>query len=83
MPIAYVRIIKDMYSGVRARIRTLVGDTNDFPIDSRLHQGSALSPFIFMIVMNELTRGIEEEIPYNNSITQCDPAFARSGEIRM
>ena len=44
--VAYMRVIKDMYSGVWARVRTLVEDTEDFPIDIRLHQGSALSPFI-------------------------------------
>ena len=46
VPVAYIRVIKDMYSGVWARVRTLVEDTEDFPIDIRLHQGSALSPFI-------------------------------------
>jgi len=40
VPVANMRVIKDMYSGVRARFRTLVGDTDDFPIDIGLHQGS-------------------------------------------
>ena len=31
---------------------------------SRLHQGSALSPFLFVIVMDELTRSIQDEIPW-------------------
>jgi len=51
-----------MDDGVRTRVRTLVGDTDDFPIDIRLHQGSAPSPFLFTIVMDELTRGIQDEI---------------------
>ena len=29
-----------------------------------LHQGSALSPFLFAIVMDKLTRGIQDEIPW-------------------
>jgi len=53
-----------MYDGVRTRVRTLVGDTNDFPIDIRLHQGSVLSSFLFTIVMDELTRVIQDEIPW-------------------
>jgi len=43
-------------------ILTLVGDTNDFSIDIGLHQGSELSIFLFTIVMDELTRGIQDEI---------------------
>jgi len=61
---AYIRVIKDMYDGVRTRIKTLVGDTYDFPIDIGLHQGLTLSPLLFTIVMNEFTRGIQDEIPW-------------------
>ena len=60
-----MRVIKNMYSGVQARVRTLVWDTEDFPIDIRLHQGSALSPFLITILMDELTREIQDEIPWN------------------
>ena len=59
-----IRVIKDMYDGVRTRVRTLVGDTKDFSIDNGLHQGSTLNPFLFTIVMDELTKGIQDEIPW-------------------
>jgi len=49
-----------MYSGIRARVKTLVGDTKDFPVDIGLHQGLPLSSFLFSIVMDKLTRGIQD-----------------------
>ena len=64
MPVEYTRVIRDMYEGVRTRVRTVIGDTEDFSIDIGLHQGSALSPFLFITVMDELTRGIQDEVPW-------------------
>ena len=63
VPAEYTGVIRDMYEGVRTRVRTVIGDMEDFPIDIGLHQGSALSHFLFTTVMNELTRGIQDEIP--------------------
>jgi len=60
----YFRAIKDMYIGARTSVRTSAGDTRVFLIDIRLHQASALSPFLFTIVLDELTREIQEEVPW-------------------
>ena len=62
--VEYTRVIRDMYEGVRTRVRTVIGDTEDFSIDIGLHQGSTLSHFLFTTVMDELTRGIQDEIPW-------------------
>jgi hypothetical protein len=40
------------------------GDTNDFPINIWPHQWSALSPYLFALVMNEVTRDIQCDIPW-------------------
>jgi len=45
--VTYMRVMKDMYDGVRTRVRTVVRDTDDFSIDIRLHQGSRADPFSF------------------------------------
>ena len=63
VPIKYIDIIRDMYDGVVTNVRTCGGITSDFFITIGLHQGSALSPFLFVIVMDELTRAIQDEIP--------------------
>ncbi|KAL6517101.1 hypothetical protein OROHE_017807 [Orobanche hederae] len=60
----YIDIIKDMYEGASTSVRTNVGRTEEFPITIGVHQGSALSPFLFAIVMDELTRGIQTDVPW-------------------
>jgi len=60
----YIRAIKDMYDRAKTSARSVTGDTEYFPIDIGLHQGSALIPFLFMIIMDELTREIRDEVPW-------------------
>ena len=57
----YVGLIKDMYNVVTS-VRTSDGDTDDFSIMIGLHQGSALSPYLFALVMDEVTRDIQGDI---------------------
>ena len=64
VPIKYIDIINDMYDGVVANVRTCGGITSDFSITIGLHHGSALSPFLFAIVMDELTIAIQDGIPW-------------------
>ncbi|XP_071712410.1 uncharacterized protein [Rutidosis leptorrhynchoides] len=60
----YIRAIMDMYDGAKACVRTPVGNTEYFPIEVGLHQGSTLSPFLFALILDELYRGIQENIPW-------------------
>ena len=64
VPTKYVGLIKDMYNNVVTSVRTSDGDTDDFPIRIRLHQRSALSPYLFALVMDEVTRDIQGDIPW-------------------
>jgi hypothetical protein len=56
--IKYITLIKDMYDNVVTGVRTSDRGTNDFPINIGLHQGSVLSPYLFALVMDEVTRDI-------------------------
>ncbi|XP_064111289.1 uncharacterized protein LOC135218769 [Macrobrachium nipponense] len=59
----YVRLIQEMYRNVYTRVRSSVGDTDGFEIVG-LHQGLALSPFIFNIVMDAMTKDVREAVPW-------------------
>jgi hypothetical protein len=48
----YITLIKNMYDNVMTSVQTSDGDTNDFLINIGLHQGSALSPYPFALVMD-------------------------------
>jgi hypothetical protein len=60
----YITLIKDMHNNVVTSVRTSDGDTNEFSINIILHQGSALSPYLFTLVMDEVTRDIQGGIPW-------------------
>ncbi|KAK3536556.1 hypothetical protein QTP86_013758 [Hemibagrus guttatus] len=51
----YVRVVQDMYERSRTVVRCAVGQTEEFNVEVGLHQGSALSPFLFAIVMDQLS----------------------------
>ncbi|XP_071740870.1 uncharacterized protein [Rutidosis leptorrhynchoides] len=64
IPSIYIRAIKDMYDGTKSRVRTHVGNTEFFPVEVGLHQGSALSHFLFALILDELSQGIHDSIPW-------------------
>ena len=46
----YIKIIQDMYDGATTTVRSAAGLTKEFKLGVGLHQGSALSPFLFFII---------------------------------
>ena len=53
-----------MYKGVVTNVRTCGRLIDEFPITIGVHQRSALSPFLFAIIMDEITKSIHEDIPW-------------------
>ena len=56
---------KDMYERSKTKVRTLIGSNKIFQIDVGLHQGSALSPFLpIVIILYVLREYIETDQPH-------------------
>ena len=53
-----------MYNNVVTSVRTNDDNIDYFSIKIGLHQGSALSPYLFASVMDEVTRNIQGDIPW-------------------
>ncbi|KAK3570694.1 hypothetical protein QTP86_025019, partial [Hemibagrus guttatus] len=53
-----------MYERSRTVVRCEVGQTEEFKVEVGLHQGSALSPFLFAIVMDQLSEEVRQESPW-------------------
>ena len=60
----YVRLVQDMYEGSETVVRCAVGTTESFKVKVGLHQGSALSPFLFAVIMDRLTDEVRREPPW-------------------
>ncbi|KAK3542387.1 hypothetical protein QTP86_025839 [Hemibagrus guttatus] len=60
----YVRVVQDMYERSRTVVRCAIGQTVEFKVEVGLHQGSALSPFLFAIVMDQLSEEVRQESPW-------------------
>ena len=61
----YIRIIKDMYDGPTTTAGRAAGLTKEFKVGVGVHQGSALSPFLFAIIMNKLMEDIRKDAPWD------------------
>ena len=64
MPEEYVKIVQDMHRSSKTQVDTQQGETEYFPIEVGLHQGSALSHLLFIIIMDVLTENIEKDPPW-------------------
>ncbi|XP_047482158.1 uncharacterized protein LOC125034449 [Penaeus chinensis] len=61
----YVKTVQDLFKGCRTKVRTLCGETEEFEVTVGVHQGSALSPFLFLVILECLTKDIRREAPWD------------------
>ena len=72
----YIKVIQDMYDGCTTSVRTLIGSTESFKVKVGLHQGSALSPLLFIIIMDvisqEIGRGPPHAMLFADDLVLCE-----------
>ena len=71
----YIKVIQDMYDGCTTSVRTLPGSTESFEVKVGLRQGSALSPLLFITVMDVITevgRGPPHAMLFVDDLVICE-----------
>ena len=59
-----VRLVQSMYKDVRSRVRVGDGYSEEFGVGVGVHQGSVLSPLLFIIVLEALSREFRTGRPW-------------------
>ena len=62
VPERLIGMIRSLYDGARTVVRTKCGKTDAFEVKVGLHQGSALSPFLFAVVIDVLSENVRESM---------------------
>ena len=57
----YVRLVQDMYEGSKTVVKCAVRTAKSFKVKVGLHQRSALSPFMFAVIMDRITEEVRRE----------------------
>ena len=63
VPEKLIRVVQDMCWGTTTQIRTTAGLSEAFNVTVGVHQGSAVSPFLFAVVMDCVTETVRKEAP--------------------
>jgi len=58
-----VSAVMSMYTGAKT-VRTVYGNSSGFEVKVGMHQGSALSPLLFVIVMEAISREVRVALPW-------------------
>ncbi|VDL78169.1 unnamed protein product [Nippostrongylus brasiliensis] len=77
-----IQIIRDMYSGSRATIRTPQGFTKKVDIAVAVHQGSALSPILFLLTLDSMVSHLIED-PLKTILYAGDIALIAGTKVEL
>jgi Reverse transcriptase (RNA-dependent DNA polymerase) len=63
VPTKYVTFFKDIYTNIMICVRACDNESDIFPIKIGLYEGSALSHIFFTLLMDDITKDIQRDIP--------------------
>ena len=64
IPEGYLKVIHDMYRGTKTRVKTICGRTEYFEVKVGFRQGSAISPLLFINIMDVLAEEARTKPPW-------------------
>ncbi|XP_047470216.1 uncharacterized protein LOC125025923 [Penaeus chinensis] len=64
IPEKLIRMVETTYRGARTTVRTKYGRTDEFTIGVGLHQGSILSPFLSIVVLDVISENFRTGLPW-------------------
>ncbi|KAK6739505.1 hypothetical protein RB195_008163 [Necator americanus] len=64
VPEEYVRWTKLLYAKPTSVVRFAAGTSRPFPVQVGVHQGSSLSPLLFILCMDTITKEIQKQHPW-------------------
>ena len=67
-----VSAVMSMYTGAKTVDRTVYGNSKGFEVKVGMHQGSALSPLLFVIVMEAISREFRVALPWELLYAHAD-----------
>ena len=59
-----VRAVMSMYTGAKTVVRTVYGNSKGFEVKVGMHQGSGLSPLLFVIAMEAISTEFRVALPW-------------------
>ena len=74
-----INVIMSMYKNARASVKVNGVGGRDFPVEVGVHQGSVLSPLLFIIVMEALSRTFSDRVSYLKDRKRSDELLGRLG----
>lgn len=80
VPEVYISWIKCLYVAASSSVRYPMGSSELFLVTVRVHQGSALSPLLFNLVMDSVTKDLRKPplwtLLYADDVVLCDTSVA-------
>ena len=67
IPEVYIRLLQDMYQGATTCVKSTRGTSEHFEVGIGLHQGSALSLFLFimlLLLVDTISQDVRNELPW-------------------